>query len=267
MISKLKWSCYLYIKHYYTLYYTKHKLFLPCFEVFYTDMDISGGTKDNVEWLQRYFGFDMDYSEESDYLVCFNDYFKRDGNYCITSFVGGRTESYNSDRSLVLVNIDNKYVSLVLSSLLGAYLHAKSIRYNKLVSNRLRYNLAGKLLKLRLDIEKRIYYPYRFAGEFSGNTLIYDEINSLDNLVFPQVESFSKIRFGGITDSIAKSKRELDLVLKNLDDAVVFSNYKINKIIQILMLIATILSLVVTALSVKDGVLLNRIIEVFKCIR
>ena len=249
--SKLKWSCYKYLNKRFSLFFIHDGLFLPSFSVYYTDIDLADQSKESVDWIHCYFGFERDYSQDYDAMICVKE---RNQN-AFSALIGGYTEEYNSDRSIVLNAIDENYVVPVVAETISALIHDLGIKYSKKIAKRIQYKLAGSLLKLRIKIEKTVYYPYRFISEFTGNNVMLDFINKLTCVPFPKIEAYSIRRYSNVSNRIEQSKKEFDLVLKNLDDAVVYANYKNNNRIQFLMLFITVLSLLVTSLSINDGVL------------
>lgn len=149
----------------------------------------------------------------------------------------------------------------MISDTYSVYMVAESIRlvaekdiatYNKKISKTVRKGKALSLLKLRSQVEQRLYYSYRFMSEFTGATIDKSDEKHFSNKVVKD-SSITRICLEEIAKRVENTKKQIDVLLELLDDAAEFSAAKSNMALQWFMLVITLLSLLVAIAAISDS--------------
>ena len=127
---------------------------------------------------------------------------------------------------------------------------------------------AGNLhvLKVRVAVERKLYYCYRFISEFSGKSIDHDDVKAFRHQFYKKGSVSSK-SLEGISKRIKETKVQIDNILKLLNDAAEYRSSESNIKLQWIMMIVTILSLFVALYSIKNGDVINEIKNLIEWIK
>lgn len=116
------------------------------------------------------------------------------------------------------------------------------------ISKAIRKSGSKKLLKVRAEVEKDLYYGYRFICEFSGESIDMRNVSSFRNSKMKD-GSVTISCLSGIVDRILETKQQIDIILHLLNDSAEYQTEKSNMALQWVMMIVTVLSLVVAVIA------------------
>ena len=120
--------------------------------------------------------------------------------------------------------------------------------YNKKISRAIRKSKTSLVLKVRVNVERALYHSYRFISEFTGDTIDFDDVHEFRNCSYKN-SSATLSCLKGIPETIAETKKQIDTLLRILDDAAEYGSSKSNMNLQWAMMIITILSLCVAIIA------------------
>jgi len=248
LVTNFKWQAFIALKRYFTIYFEKDFLFPPTFDTYSTNIRPNDTQKDRRFWNSVMWGVNSDYAPRYNVCVCW-DY--RCGLYegmRLSAYCGG---SY-SDTYQLSDAIDHE-----LSNIYAVYMTANSIKQiaerdiaicNKKISKAIRKAKSSSILKVRVWVEKKLYYSYRFISKFTGDTIDYDDVKEFYGC-FRKRMSISKSQLKHISESTAETKRKIDVFLHILNDAAEYESSKSNFSLQWFMMIVTIISLIVAIMA------------------
>ena len=162
-----------------------------------------------------------------------------------------------------------------ISDIYGVYLTAATLEYvadrdiaicNKKISKVIRKTKTSSVLKVRVAVERKLYYCYRFISEFSGKSIDRDDVKAFRH-EFYKKGSVSSRSLEGISKRIKETKVRIDNILKLLNDAAEYRSSESNIKLQWIMMIVTILSLFVALYSIKNGDVINEIKNLIEWIK
>lgn len=114
----------------------------------------------------------------------------------------------------------------------------------------IRKTKTSSVLKVRVAVERKLYYCYRFISEFSGKSIDHDDVKAFRHQFYKK-GSVSSRSLEGISERIKETKVQIDNILKLLNDAAEYRSSESNVKLQWIMMIVTILSLFVALYSIK----------------
>lgn len=255
-ISLYKWKAFLEIKHYFKIYFEENLLFPPTFETYLTNIRPSKLDENRNFWEGIISGYYADYSIDYNSCVCWNySHGEHEGMY-LSSYFGGNYSDSNSTPEFAQYELSREYaVVLIADSFIDIAKRDISL-CNKKISRAIKKSKASLILKVRVKVERKLYYTYRFISEFTGNTINFDDIECFRNKHYKK-GSITKSQFNGVSHMTKNTKTQIDGLLKMLNDAADYSNAKSNRILQVVMLIIAAISLFVSIVALLNGNLDN----------
>ena len=251
LIADLKWNAFLELKRYFKLHFEYNKLFPPTFDTYSTNIRPNNSQENREFWNSVMFGFHTDYAQRYNACVCWEYKCTQHEGIKLSAYCGG--DYSNSDD---LPEITKHY----LSDIYAIYMTASSIRRiaerdiaicNKIISKAIRKAKTSLILKVRVNVEQKLYYSYRFISEFTGDTIEQDDAKEFRS-PFHKDSSITSSCLKGISKATAETKKQTDNLLKILDDAAEYGITNSNLRMQWVMMIVTVLSLIVAILAISE---------------
>lgn len=256
LISKLKWDALKELRKYFKINFFKDNIFPPVFETYSTNIRPNKEDRNLGFWNSIMFDRAADYAPTYNACVCWD--------YKLSNFEGIRLAAYCGGK----YSIDNHLPEIAhhdISDIYAVYLTACTLDIvaqrdiavcNKKISKAIRKTKNTTILKVRVDVDRKLYYSYRFINEFSGNTIERDEAKAFRH-EFYKDGSVSSRCLNGVPKRVKKSKEQIDSILTLLNDAAEYRSSASNIRLQWVMMFVTILSLIIALISINDNVLNN----------
>lgn len=247
-ISKFKWNAFNELRRYFTIHFEQDYLFPPTFETYCTNIRPKKSFENRMFWDSIMLKGRLDYSIE--YNACVNFKYEKSQfeGTSLSAYCGGTYSKTSLSSEYSIYNISDIYAVFVTADSMVQVAKRNLAKYNKNISNAIRSLKILKILKVRVNLEQKLYYSYRFISEFSGNTIDYcpakDFISYMDKR-----NSATESCLKNISKSTKATKEKIDSILKILNDAADAGSEKSNIKIQWVMLVITLLSLIVALLS------------------
>lgn len=251
LISNFKWEVFIELKKYFKIYFERNQLFPPTFETYSTNIRTNISSENMGFWNSVMHWFNPEYMPKCNACVCWGYEHGQYEGMKLSACCGG---SYSDSEHLP------EYAKHELSNIYAVYMVASSIRRiaerdiaicNKKISKAVRKARTSLVLKMRVNVEQKLYYSYRFISEFSGDTIDYDEIADFESDL-DKGNSVTARCLSGISKDTAETKEQIDILLHILDDAAEYRSAKSNMRLQWLMMLITIISLFVAVLALID---------------
>lgn len=258
MVSQLKWQILKEIRKTFSVRFWEDGIFTPTFETYSTNIRPSKERRNLKFWDSISFNSVADYAPTYNACVCWNYKHGENEGIRLAAFCGG-----NYSRADHLPEIAHHDISDVY----GVYLTASTLEHvaerdiaicNKKISKVIRKAKTSSVLKVRVAVERKLYYCYRFISEFSGKSIDHDDVKAFRHQFYKK-GSVSSRRLEGISKRIRETKMQIDNVLKLLNDAAEYRSSESNIKLQWIMMIITILSLLVALSSIDNGDVVNEI--------
>ena len=265
MISQLKWQILKEIRKTYSVHFWEDRIFTPTFETYSTNIRPSNERRNLEFWDSISFDRVADYAPTYNACVCWDYKSSKNEGLRLAAFCGG--DYSKNDHLPEIVHHD-------ISDIYGAYLTASTLEYvaerdiaicNKKISKAIRKAPTSSVLKVRVEVERKLYYCYRFISEFSGKSIDRDDAKAFRHQFYKK-GSVSSRNLEGISKGIKETKAQIDNILKLLNDAAEYRSSESNIKLQWIMMIVTILSLIVALCSINDGAVINEITSLFEWI-
>lgn len=258
IISRLKWAVLQEIRKTFFVRFWDDRIFTPVFETYSTNIR-PNKDRGNLEfWDSISFDNAADYAPIYNACVCW-DY--KHSNYegiCLAAYCGG--DYTKKDHLPGIVHHD-------ISDIYGVYLTASTLRIvserdiavcNKKISKAIRKSKTSAILKVRVAVERKLYYSYRFISEFSGKSIDHDDAKAFRHQFYKK-GSISSRSLEGIAEWTKESKQQIDNVLKLLNDAAEYRSSESNIKLQWIMMFITVLSLIIALFSINNSTIINAI--------
>ena len=258
MISQLKWQILMEIRKTYSVRFWDDGIFTPTFETYSTNIRPSNERRNLEFWDSISFDRVADYAPTYNACVCWDYKHGENEGIRLSAFCGG---NYSRDDHLPEIAHHD------ISDIYGVYLTAATLEYvadrdiaicNKKISKVIRKTKTSSVLKVRVAVERKLYYCYRFISEFSGKSIDHDDVKAFRHQFYKK-GSVSSRSLEGISKRIKETKVQIDNILKLLNDAAEYRSSESNIKLQWIMMIVTILSLFVALYSIKNGDVINEI--------
>ena len=249
LLSKLKWNAFSDLSRYFTFHFAQNNLFPPTFQTFSTNIRPDKTRKNSGCWNSVMLRSPIDYAPELNACVCWDYDCSQNEGTCLSVYSGG-----NYTGSGILPEI----AEYDLASVFSTYMTASSMRRiaerdiaacNRKISNAIRHARTSGILRTRVNVERKLYYSYRFICEFSGETIDNSDCKYF-SLDLDKKRSYMQMSFDGITESVKDTKASIDSLLHMLNDAAEYRSTSANITLQWFMTIITLLSLLIAAGSV-----------------
>ena len=251
LLSKLKWNAFSELSRYFTFHFAQNSLFPPTFQTFSTNIRPDKTRKNSGFWNSVILRFPIDYAPKLNACVCWDYDCSQNEGICLSLYSGG-----NYTESGFLPEIAEHDLASVFST----YMTASSMRRiaerdiaacNRKISNAIRHARTSGILRTRVNVERKLYYSYRFISEFSGETIDKSDCKYFF-LDLDKKRSYMQMSFDGISESVKDTKASIDSLLHMLNDAAEYRSTSANITLQWFMTIITLLSLFIAAGSVFD---------------
>lgn len=252
LLSELKWGALQELRKYFTIRFFKDDMFPPVFETYSTNIRPN---KDNVcigFWDSVMFDRCADYSLIYNTSICWDYKSSNYEGYRLAAYCGGNYSNNDNIPEIAHNHISNEYAVYITACTLGSIAERDIAMCNKKISKTIKKANASSLLKVRVLVEKKLYYSYRFINEFSGKTIEQNDVKNFHH-EFLKTGSISSRNFEGISKRVKESKEQIDNIFKLLNNAADYKSSESNIKLQWVMMIITFLSLFVALLSVFDG--------------
>lgn len=271
LISELKWGALQELKKVFTIRFFNDDIFPPVFETYSTNIRPN---KDHINigfWDSVMFDRCVDYSPRYNISICWGYEPSNYEGIRLAAYCGGNYSKYDTIPQIAHYNISDEYAVYITACTLGTIAERDIALCNKKISKAIKKANTSSLLKIRVLVEKKLYYSYRFVNEFSGNTIEQSDMKAFRH-EFLKTGSLSSRNLEGVSKYIKESKEQIDNIFKLLNDAAEYKSSESNIKLQWVMMIITFLSLLVAFLSVFDGAvdmfenIIKSIIELAKTI-
>ena len=166
----------------------------------------------------------------------------------LSAFCGGKYKSEDHLPEIAEYNCSTFYGVYLVASTIRRIVERDIAICNKKISRAIRKSGSTKLLKVRAEVEKNLYYGYRFISEFSGESIDMSDVSSFQNSLIKD-GSVTKSCLSGIADRILETKQQIDTILHLLNDSAEYQTEKSNMALQWFMMVITVLSLVVAVIT------------------
>ncbi len=232
------------------------------------------GRKPSLDRTQLDFWYSIGLDHNPDYSQLFNlcvgwdERIGENEGMRLSALCGGEYKSEDHLPGIAEYNCSMIYCVYMVASTIRRIVERDIAICNKKISRAIRKSGSTKLLKVRAEVEKKLYYGYRFMSEFSGESIDMSDVSSFQNSLVKD-GSVTKSCLSGIADRILETKQQIDTILHLLNDSAEYQTEKSNMVLQWFMMVVTVLSLVVAVIALT-GFHINlpdfwiRITEFFK---
>lgn len=256
LISRLKWDVLKEIRKTFSVRFWEDKIFTPTFETYSTNIRPSKDRSNLDFWDSISFDNAADYAPIYNACVCW-DY--KHSNYegiRLAAYCGGDYTKKDHLPGIVHHDISDIYGVYLTASTLGIVSERDIAVCNKKISKAIRKAKTSSVLKVRVAVERKLYYSYRFISEFSGKSIDHDDAKAFRHQFYKK-GSVSSRSLEGISERTKESKTQIDNILKLLNDAAEYRSSESNIKLQWIMMIVTILSLVIALFSINNTTVIN----------
>lgn len=257
-VSRLKWDILKEIRKTFAVRFWEDKIFTPTFETYSTNIRPSKDCSKLEFWDSISFDNAADYAPLYNACVCWN---YKQGNHegiRLAAYCGGDYTKTDHLPGIVHHDISDIYGVYLTASTLGLVSERDIAICNKKISKAIRKAKTASVLKVRVAVERKLYYSYRFVSEFSGKSIDHDDAKAFRHQ-FYRKGSISSRSLDGISKHTKQSKKQIDNILKLLNDAAEYRSSESNIKLQWIMMIVTILSLIVALFSINNTAITNAI--------
>ena len=266
VVSRLKWKILKEIRKTFSVRFWEDGIFTPTFETYSTNIRPSNEQCNLSFWESISFDKIADYAPTYNACVCWDYEHGKNEGIRLAALCGG---NYSKDDYLPeIVHHD-------ISDIYGAYLTASTLEHiaerdiaicNKKISKVIRKAKTSSVLKVRVTIERKLYYCYRFISDFSGKTIDCDDAKAFSHQFYKK-GSVSSRSLEGISKRISETKTLIDNILELLNDAAEYRSSESNIKLQWIMMIITLLSLLVALSSIDNSHVVNEIKSLIEWIK
>lgn len=263
LISKLKWQVLKELRKTFSIQFWGNKIFTPAFETYSTNIRPNEDRKNLDFWDSIMFKGIPDYAPTYNACVCW-DY--KHSNYegiRVAAYCGGCYSEEDSLPEIAGHDISDIYGVYLTASTLGSVSERDIAICNKKISKAIRKAKTLSILKVRIAVERKLYYSYRFISEFSGKSIDIENADAFKHQFYKKGSS-SLRRLEGVSKRINELKIQIDNILNLLNDAAEYRSSEYNIRLQWIMMIITILSLFVALCSIEDSFVVEYVIDLLK---
>lgn len=266
MVSQLKWQILKEIRKTFSVRFWEDRMFTPTFETYSTNIRPSNERRNLEFWDSISFDRTADYAPTYNAWVCWNYKHGKNEGIRLAAFCGG---NYSKNDHLPEI------AHYEISDIYGAYLTASTLEHvaerdiaicNKKISKVIRRSKTSSVLKVRVAVERKLYYCYRFISEFSGKSIDHDDVKAFRHKFYKK-GSVSSRRLEGVSKRIKETKEQIDNILKLLNNAAEYRSSESNIKLQWIMMVVTVLSLLVALSSINNSDIANEIKNLIEWIK
>lgn len=253
LVTDFKWKALQELQKYFTVYFFKNFIFPPTFETYSTNIRPKKNANTGF-WESVMFGVGADYAPKYNACVCWDYQNSINEGARLAAYCGGNYLKDDFLPDIAHNDIADIYAVYLTACTLNMVAQRDIAICNKQISKAIRKYKSNSILKVRVDVEQKLYYGYRFVNEFSGNTIQYDDAKEFHHEFYKE-GSVSYRCLENISKQTNETKVETERVLKMLNDAAEYKSSQSNMKLQWIMMLITLLSLVVTFCSINDNIL------------
>lgn len=247
-MSVLKWEIFKELKKRIKNYFSVDGMFPPVFTTYHTNIRFPSDREDLSFWNSLGLDYCSDYSSMYNLRVGWDSNISDNEGIHLMAFCGGDCNKNDHLPGIAEYNCSDIYCEYMVANTIRRIAERNIARYNKKISKAIRKSGSAKLLRVRAEVEKKLYYGYRFISEFSGESIEIDDSSSFHNTMIKD-SSLTQKYLTGITERTQETKKQIDTMLHLLDDSAEYQTAKSNMILQWGMLLVTILSLAVAIIT------------------
>ena len=266
MISRLKWDIIKEIRKTFFISVWRDRIFPPTFETYSTNIRPSDEYNNKSFWDSLSFDRAADYAPEYNAWVCWNYKHGKNEGRQIAAYCGGKNTENESQKEIIHHLISDFYGVYLTASTMELISKRDIAFCNKKISKAIRKGRTASILKVRVAVERKLYYCYRFLLEFSGKSIDYVETEAFQHRLYKE-GSVSSRQLEGVSKGTLESKKLIDNILGLLNNAAEYRSSKFTVSLQWIMMVVTILSLLVALCSINNGAILNKIFILFESIK
>lgn len=233
-------------------------MFTPTFETYSTNIRPSNDRCNLEFWDSISLDRVVDYAPTYNACVCWRYKHGKNEGIRLAAFCGGNYSKNDHLPEIAHHDISDIYGVYLTASTLDQVAERDIAICNKKISKVIRKTKTSPVLKVRVAVERKLYYCYRFISEFSGKSIDHDDAKSF-RYQFYKKGSVSSRSLEGISKGIKETKAQIDNILKLLNDAAEYRSSESNIKLQWIMMVVTILSLIVALCSINNGADINEI--------
>lgn len=263
LISKLKWQVLKEISKTFSVRFWENKMFTPTFETYSTNIRPSEDRSNLNFWDSILFDRVPDYAPTYNACVCWDYKCSNYEGIRVAAYCGGNYSKEDYLPEIANHDISDIYGVYLTASTLGNIAERDIAICNKKISKAIRKAKTSSILKVRIAVEQKLYYSYRFISEFSGKSIDLDDVDAFKHQFYKEGSSSSR-RLEGVCGRSGELKIQIDNILKLLNDAAEYRSSEYNIRLQWIMMIITILSLFVALCSIEDSSVVEYVIDLLK---
>lgn len=266
MISKLKWQILIEIRKTFSVQFWKDRIFMPAFETYSTNIRPSNDEHSRDFWDSISFGMGADYAPKYNACVCWDYKHGKNEGRRLAAFCGGNYSKGDYLPEIAHHDISDIYGVYLTASTLGVVSERDIAECNKKISKAIRKAKTTSVLKVRVAVERKLYYSYRFISEFSGKSIDYDDTDAFRHQFYKK-GSVSSRSLEGISKRTEETKLQIDNILKLLNDTAEYKSSEYNIKLQWIMMIITVLSLIVALFSINSVTIVTEFVDLIGWIK
>lgn len=206
----------------FTTYFSKSEVPFPIFETYSTN--IRPQHKKSNFWEGMPFGNSVDYAPIFNTCICFNPNSDYDDDCKLVAYNGDDYTYETFASSIFKYDVSEIYVAYMAAKGINKILSKSIQKYNKRISQTMKLATTNRLLKIRYNMKRDIFYPYRFASEYKGLSLHFEDAEIFVNQYMNS--SFTKLEFDGSIEDTEQNKNNADNLLNLLNSLTEYSNSK-----------------------------------------
>ena len=249
LLANLKWNAFLELRQAFTVHFAQNYLFPPSFQTFTTNIRPDNTRENNGFWNSVMLRFPIDYAPKFNACVCWDYDCGQDEGICLSAYFGGKYTKSDILPEIAEHELSNDFSAYMTASSMRRIAERDIATCNRKISRAIRHARTSSILRIRVKVERMLYYSYRFISEFSGETIDKSEFDQF-HCDIRKGRSLMQQNFEGITQSIKDTKTNIDNLLKMLNDAAEYRGSSANISLQRLMAVITLLSLLVATGSI-----------------
>ena len=248
LIAELKWEAFAELRRYFTIHFEHNQIFPTTFETYLTNIRPNNAQENRGFWNSVMLGYHPDYAPKYNACVSWEYRHSQNEGMRCAAYCGGDYSDSDHLPGIAKHDLAGIYAVYMVASSINRVAERDIALCNKQISKVIRKSKTAPILKTRVNVEKKLYYSYRFISEFTGGTIDYDDVKAFRSQLYKH-GSVSENCLKNISNNTAETKNQIDMLLKILNDAAEYGSAKSNMTLQWFMMIITVLSLVVAIIA------------------
>ena len=252
LLNNFKWKAVQELSRYFTIHFMNDQFFPPTFETYSTNIRPNNAKENMKFWNSYMLDHYADYAPEYNLCVGWDNHCGKNEGLRMMAYCGGNFSSDDSMPEIAKHDIIHSYEIYLAAISLRNIAERDIAICNKKISKAIKRKKAATILKTRIHVEQKLYYSYRFISEFTGDTIDNSDIHAFKNPHF-KGKSNIELNLESISQNINDTKQQIDIILKNLNNAAEYINTKSNLSLQWFMMVITMLSLLIATISLLNS--------------